>query len=82
MKEVEGIELGSPESEPVDPYQKRREEPPRVIFTAEKTDRLKRFLEYDRHVLRFFCLWDDRNNMFGELREFASALYNICFFDF
>ena len=25
----------------------------------EKEDTLKQFLQYDRRVLRFYCLWDD-----------------------
>ena len=36
----------------------------------EKVDTLKQFLDHDRHVLRFLCFWDDRDNMFGDLREF------------
>ena len=25
----------------------------------ERLDTLRQFLEFDRHVLRFYCLWDD-----------------------
>lgn len=35
----------------------------------EKHDTLKQFLDHDRHVLRFFCYWDDTDNMFGDPRE-------------
>lgn len=35
----------------------------------QKIDTLKQFLEHDRHVLRFFCLWDDSENMFGDPHE-------------
>ncbi len=35
----------------------------------EKYDTLKQFLDHDRHVLRFFCYWDDSDNMFGDKRE-------------
>ncbi|CAB4034756.1 EF-hand domain-containing family member C2-like, partial [Paramuricea clavata] len=35
----------------------------------EKEDTLKQFLQYDRRVLRFYCLWDDSDSMFGDLRE-------------
>lgn len=35
----------------------------------EKQDTLKQFLQYDRRVLRFYCLWDDTDNMFGDARE-------------
>lgn len=26
-------------------------------------------MDYDRYVLRFFCYWDDMDNMFGDFRE-------------
>lgn len=35
----------------------------------EKYDTLKQFLDHDRHVLRFFCFWDDGDSMFGDPRE-------------
>ncbi|KAI9145221.1 hypothetical protein BKA69DRAFT_1108755 [Paraphysoderma sedebokerense] len=30
---------------------------------------LKKFLENDRKVLRFYCVWDDTNSAFGETRQ-------------
>ena len=35
----------------------------------EKHDTLKQFLDHDRHVLRFFCYWDDSDSMFGDPRQ-------------
>ena len=35
----------------------------------EKYDTLKQFLDHDRHVLRFYCYWDDTENMFGDQRQ-------------
>ena len=35
----------------------------------EKHDTLKQFLDHDRHVLRFYCYWDDTDSMFGDPRE-------------
>ncbi|KAJ8787801.1 hypothetical protein J1605_005703 [Eschrichtius robustus] len=35
----------------------------------ESFDTLKQFLECDRKVLRFFCLWDDSGSVFGDRRE-------------
>ena len=35
----------------------------------EKHDTLKQFLDHDRHVLRFFCTWDDSQAMFGDVRQ-------------
>lgn len=32
-------------------------------------DTLKRFLQFDGKVLRFFCLWDDSHSLFGDRRE-------------
>jgi hypothetical protein len=29
------------------------------------------FLQHDRHVLRFWGYWDDRCNLYGDLREFV-----------
>ena len=35
----------------------------------EKHDTLKQFLDHDRHVLRFYCCWNDTDQMFGDVRE-------------
>lgn len=35
----------------------------------ERHDTLKQFLDHDRHVLRFYCFWDDSESVFGDLRE-------------
>lgn len=37
-------------------------------------DKLKQFLELDRKVLRFYCVWDDRDSMFGEMRFCVSEI--------
>lgn len=36
---------------------------------AVKHDTLKQFLDHDRHVLRFYCYWDDREQLYGDARE-------------
>jgi EF-hand domain-containing protein 1 len=60
---------------PLDAYQESRIRPSKnVSSTTEKRDKLKRFLENDRKVLRFYCVWDDRHSMFGEIREFVIDL--------
>lgn len=38
-------------------------------------DRLKYFLEHDREVLRFYCLWDDRDHIYGDKRLFVLHYY-------
>ena len=34
-----------------------------------QTQNLKQFLENDRRVLRFYCIWDDTNSCFGDIRH-------------
>lgn len=67
-----GLPVGADCLAPSDPYETVRLElsarmkPTRPY--APKTA-LKRFLENDRHVLRFYCVWDDTNSMFGDVRH-------------
>ncbi|KAJ3096418.1 EF-hand domain-containing protein 1 [Phlyctochytrium planicorne] len=78
LKETEHITLNRKEELPSDPYQEIRNRPLRYPHhTMEKNDKLRRFLENDRKVLRFFCVWDDRDSMFGELREFVLHYYLV-----
>nr|KAJ3415719.1 EF-hand domain-containing protein 1 [Polyrhizophydium stewartii] len=72
LTKTEGITLNPPEPMLHDQYQGQRARPVRVNnFGPERNDKLKRFLENDRKVLRYYCVWDDRDSMFGELREFV-----------
>lgn len=57
---------------PDDPYEVKRLE----ILSRMKATRpsqpdftLKKFLENDRRVLRFYCVWDDSSSLFGDLRK-------------
>lgn len=34
-------------------------------------DKLKQFIENDGKVLRFFCVWDDRNKLYGDRRPYV-----------
>ena len=34
-------------------------------------DRLKQYLDNTRQVLRFWCVWDDRNSMYGDRRPYV-----------
>ncbi|KAJ3303625.1 EF-hand domain-containing protein 1 [Blyttiomyces sp. JEL0837] len=78
MRETENIQLNPPETMPPDPYQQIRNRPLRnPSLATEKNDKLRRFLKHDREVLRFFCVWDDRDSMFGELREFVIHYYLV-----
>lgn len=38
---------------------------------ALNPDKLKKFIENDRKVLRFFCLWDDRDALYGDRRPYV-----------
>ncbi|KAJ3292887.1 EF-hand domain-containing member C2, partial [Borealophlyctis nickersoniae] len=63
---------------PPDPYELCRAE----MLSRMKATRpcppkssLKKFLENDRHVLRFYCVWDDTNSVFGDLRHMVVHYY-------
>lgn len=68
----EGIELSSPEARPTDPYTQSRHLPTCSYTTPSTYDKLRQFLEMDRHVLHFLCVWDDRDNMFGDMKPYVS----------
>jgi Ca2+-binding EF-hand superfamily protein len=56
---------------PSDPYTTLRDqqlESMQPLRPYEKLDTFQQFLDYDRHVLRFFCRWDDSPSMFGDVR--------------
>ena len=69
----EGIILNEPEYPPSDPYTESRKQPIRSYKTPSTFDKLRQFIELDRQVIRFYCLWDDRENTFGELKPVVSA---------
>ncbi|XP_072175362.1 EF-hand domain-containing protein 1-like [Diadema setosum] len=75
----EGIELSAPAQTPTDPYTDSRKEKSAIeAFTTPSTfDKLKQFLDLDRKVLRFYCVWDDRSSMFGEQRPFIIQYYLV-----
>ncbi|KAL3892161.1 hypothetical protein ACJMK2_004395 [Sinanodonta woodiana] len=77
--ESEGIIVNPPEQLPKDPYAERRKEAAalRTYNTPSSFDKQKQFLEMDRKVLRFFCVWDDRDAMFGEMRPFVIHYYLV-----
>ncbi|XP_070534018.1 EF-hand domain-containing protein 1-like [Ptychodera flava] len=75
----EGIDLNGPEGIPNDPYSNTRKEKAalRMYNTPSTFDKLKQFLELDRKVLRFYCVWDDRDSMFGEIRPYVLQYYLV-----
>ena len=74
----EGIELNPPEPQPLDPYIQSRNQPLHVYKSPSTYDNLKQFIEMDRKVLRFYCVWDDRDSMFGEIKPYVSTC--ICIY--
>lgn len=77
--ESEGMVVNDSESAPTDPYIERRKEAAalRTYNTPSSFDKLKQFLELDRKVLRFYCIWDDQDSMFGESRPFVIHYYLV-----
>ncbi|XP_044525159.1 EF-hand domain-containing family member C2 [Gracilinanus agilis] len=67
-----GIPVNPPGTCPPDPYMKERKmnlDRMNPLRPYERFDTLRQFLEHDGHVLRFYCLWDDTESMFGDPRE-------------
>lgn len=60
---------------PADPYQLAHPKvtPPKApaqrLIPTRHTASLKKFLMNDRHVLRFYCIWDDSSAKFGEVHS-------------
>jgi len=68
-----GVRVCDPIEPPKDPYKNIRDHQDGAqnpLRPYERADTLKQFLDHDRHVLRFNCVWDDRDTKFGELRKF------------
>jgi hypothetical protein len=73
-----GVRVADPVEAPHDPYQNLRDVQDgsqNPLRPYERIDTLKQFLENDRQVLRFDCVWDDRDTKFGELRRFKLHYY-------
>ena len=74
-----GVRVADAIEPPKDPYKNMRVQQDGAqnpLRPYEKIDSLKQFLEYDRHVLRYACVWDDRDTKFGEIRRFK-LLYHL-----
>ncbi|ORX56052.1 hypothetical protein BCR36DRAFT_346610 [Piromyces finnis] len=76
-QEIENTELNPTEPMPEDPYQLERNKPIRIKVEESKEYPLKHFIEFDRKVLRFYCVWDDRSNLFGDIHEFIIHYYLV-----
>lgn len=68
-----GVRVADPVEAPNDPYKNIRQVQDGTqnpLRPYERADSLKQFLDHDRHVLKFNCVWDDRDTKFGEVRRF------------
>ena len=75
-----GRPLGEFEQPPDDLYSVKRkltERPIRVTYINTDKTNLRRFLDFDGKVLRFYCTWDDRKNVFGEKRKFILHFFLV-----
>ncbi|CAF0986050.1 unnamed protein product [Didymodactylos carnosus] len=59
---------------PEDPFLKHRQVldgGQNPLRPYEKVDTLKKFLNHDQHVLRFWAVWDNTDSLYGDIREFV-----------
>lgn len=61
--------MNSNEAAPGDRFIASREQPERNYVSPSEVDSLHKFLTLDRVVLRFFAIWDERDQLFGEVRK-------------
>uniref|UniRef100_T1JFE1 DM10 domain-containing protein n=1 Tax=Strigamia maritima TaxID=126957 RepID=T1JFE1_STRMM len=73
----EGIELGDVEAIPPDPYtDKKVIERPAVAYVVAPTNlKTHKFLTFDRQVLRFYCIWDARHRLYGDIKPYVLLFY-------
>ncbi|XP_032422797.1 EF-hand domain-containing family member C2 isoform X1 [Xiphophorus hellerii] len=73
-----GLWLNEPATVPEDPYtnlRQQHEASMNPLRPYERLHPLKQFLENDGKTLRFYCLWDDTDNLFGDQRELVLHYY-------
>jgi EF-hand domain-containing protein 1 len=62
---------GEPLPAPTDPYLGHRHGASPRVASKSAEDQRARFLAANKRVLRFFCVWDDRKNVYGTRRPFV-----------
>ncbi|XP_053560606.1 EF-hand domain-containing family member C2 [Bombina bombina] len=73
-----GVRINPPGTFPKDPYSTIRtkmEDNMQPLRPYERIDTLKQFLDHDRQVLRFYCMWDDSPTPFGDIRNLILHYY-------
>ncbi len=68
------LPVGEEEPWPGEPLEEYRQHTRHVFTKKVKEYALRQFLDLDGKVLRFFCVWDDRQVPYGERRPY------VCFF--
>lgn len=71
----QGIEVNQAETSPVDRYSNSRIHHIQNYKTPTDMDKLGKFLSLDRTVLRFYAIWDDREQLYGDIRKFIIHFY-------
>jgi len=75
--EREGFPVASNGDFPTDHFHERQrqqgEKTPRAVSSSAGKQR--QFLDNDRKVLRFFCTWDNRDEMYGDRRAYVMHYY-------
>ncbi|XP_014275455.1 EF-hand domain-containing protein 1 [Halyomorpha halys] len=76
--ESQGIELDRPEDLPIDPYTQKRGAVNKVqqrVTPNVDEDKLKKYLDYDGRILRFYAVWDRRTEENGILEKYKIYYY-------
>jgi len=71
----EGIEVNPNELPPNDFYTASRNVQLKTYKSPSDEDPLRKFLTLDRVVLRFWAIWDEREQLYGEVRKFLVHFY-------
>jgi hypothetical protein len=71
------LPVGEEEPWPGEPLEEYRQHTRHVFTKKVKEYALRQFLDLDGKVLRFFCVWDDRQVPYGERRPYV-CFHNPC----
>uniref|UniRef100_A0A0K8TER5 DM10 domain-containing protein n=1 Tax=Lygus hesperus TaxID=30085 RepID=A0A0K8TER5_LYGHE len=73
----QGVEVNEDEPLPKDPYTDRRimENTTKSYKTPSFADKFYKFLVYDKKVLRFTGVWDDRDSEYGTFDKYSILYY-------
>lgn len=72
------LPVGEEEPWPGEPLEEYRQHTRHVFTKKVKEYALRQFLDLDGKVLRFFCVWDDRQVPYGERRPYVCFFTNPC----